>query len=169
MSNAIGTLFRIASFGESHGPSVGVIIDGCPAGLRLDMNEFRRDLDRRAPAAHPASTSRRERDVVRVLSGVLNDVTTGAPLCMLVENTDVDSSTYADLVHTPRPGHADYPAYVKYGGLSDLRGGGRFSGRITAGFVIAGTVAKALLEQIGVDVFAYTTSIGGVRAAECEP
>ena len=169
MSNTLGTLFRVTSFGESHGLSVGVVIDGCPSGVRLEATEIQRELDRRSSGGAPGSTPRREPDALRVLSGVLDGVTTGAPVCMLVENKGADSSAYASLADTPRPGHADYPARVKYGGMNDPRGGGRFSGRITAGFVMAGALAKAVLKTAGIDVFAYTTAIGGVRAAECEP
>ncbi|MFW6056315.1 MAG: chorismate synthase [Chloroflexota bacterium] len=169
MSNTLGTLFTVTSFGESHGPSVGVVIDGCPAGVRLEMDEVQRDLDRRSPGVAPGSTPRREPDAVRVLSGLLDGATTGAPVCMLVENRGADSSAYAGLANTPRPGHADYPARLKYGGMNDPRGGGRFSGRVTAGFVMAGALAKAALKSMGTDVFAYTTAIGGVYASECEP
>jgi chorismate synthase len=169
MSNTLGMLFRVTSFGESHGPTVGVVVDGCPAGLTLDMADVAADLDRRSPGSQPGATPRREGDVVHVISGLLDGVTTGAPLCMFVENKGADSSAYSGLENLPRPGHADFPARVKYGGMNDPRGGGRFSGRITAGFVMAGAVAKAVLRTAGVDVFAYTIAIGGVRAAECEP
>ncbi len=169
MSNTLGTCFRVTSFGESHGPAVGVVIDGCPAGVRLEMDEVRRDLDRRSPDVAPGSTPRHEPDALCVLSGLLNGATTGAPVCMLVENKSADSSAYGDLTNTPRPGHADYPARVKYGGMNDPRGGGRFSGRVTVGFVMAGALAKAVLKTAGIDVFAYTAAIGGVHAAECEP
>ena len=165
MSNSMGTLFRITSFGESHGPSIGIVVDGCPAGLSLSSDQIQQDLDRRRPAMKPGSTPRRESDTVRILSGTLNECTTGAPLCMVIDNTDVQSDAYASFADIPRPGHADYPARVKYGDMNDPRGGGRFSGRITAGFVMAGAVARALLSTLGIQVFAHTTQIGTVRAA----
>ena len=145
MSNSLGTLFRVTSFGESHGECVGVVIDGCPAGVQLSREHVQQELDRRRPSGQPGATSRREPDNARILSGVLEGHTTGAPICMLVENRNVQSDAYAALVDIPRPGHADYPAGVKYGGANDPRGGGRFSGRITAGFVMAGAVAKTVL------------------------
>ena len=166
MSNSLGTLFRVTSFGESHGECVGVVIDGCPAGVQLSRGRVQEELDRRRPSGQPGATSRREPDKARILSGVLEDHTTGAPICMLVENTNADSEAYARIADIPRPGHADYPAGVKYGGLNDPRGGGRFSGRITAGFVMAGAVAKAVLANVGVEVFAHTVQIGRVRVAE---
>ncbi|MBN1857063.1 MAG: chorismate synthase [Dehalococcoidia bacterium] len=164
MSNSLGTLFRITSFGESHGPSVGIVVDGCPAGLPLTPEQIQQDLDRRRPSTHPGSTPRKEPDTVRILSGVLDGHTTGAPICMLIDNTDAHSDAYAPLADIPRPGHADYPARIKYGQMNDPRGGGRFSGRITAGFVMAGAVAKAVLNTLDVRVFAHTTRIGTIEA-----
>ena len=166
MSNTIGVAFRVTSFGESHGRCVGVVVDGCPAGLKLSDGDVQRELDRRRPAQSPISTSRAERDRVEILSGLFNGFTTGAPICMLVWNRDVDSTGYERRRWTPRPGHADYTAHVRYGGFNDYRGGGRFSGRITAGYVMAGAVAKQLLKQIGVEILAHTREIGGIRAGE---
>ncbi len=168
MSNSLGTLFRVTSFGESHGECVGVVIDGCPAGVQLSRERVQQELDRRRPSGQPGATLRREPDNARILSGMLEGHTTGAPICMLVENENVQSDAYAALVDIPRPGHADYPAGVKYGGMNDPRGGGRFSGRITAGFVMAGAVAKAVLAGCGVEVFAHTVQIGRVRAPGTE-
>lgn len=165
MSNSIGQLFRLTSFGESHGTLVGIIIDGCPAGLELAADDIQPDLDRRKPGATPFSTPRQEADRAEILSGVFNGHTTGAPICLAVRNSDADSASYRDFSHIPRPGHADYTAYVKYGGRADLRGGGRFSGRITAGLVMAGSVARKLLATIGVEVIAHTAAIGGITAA----
>ena len=165
MSNSIGNIFRVTSFGESHGPCIGAVIDGCPAGLRLDFAILQHELDRRRPGQSQVATTRMEEDRLEVLSGVYNGITTGAPLCMLIWNRDQDSSKYDELQVKPRPGHADYSAQVRYGGFNDHRGGGRFSGRITAGFVMAGAVAKQLLyETLGVEVLAHTVSIGGVEA-----
>ncbi len=169
MSNSLGTLFRVTSFGESHGECVGAVVDGCPAGVRIELAAIQRDLDWRRAASQAGATPRKEPDVVRVLSGVYEGFTTGAPICMLVENTDVESSSYSDFLRIPRPGHADYPAGIRYGAFNDPRGGGRFSGRITAGFVMAGSVARAVLERKGIEVCAHTGAIGGVEAPRCEP
>jgi chorismate synthase len=157
----------MTSFGESHGRCVGVVLDGCPAGLRLDPEETQGELDRRRPGQSGLTTSRGEEDRLEVLSGVHGGRTTGAPICMLVWNKDRDSSGYEARRWTPRPGHADWTAHVRYGGFNDYRGGGRFSGRITAGYVMAGAVAKALLrETLGVKVLAHTVEIGGIRAGD---
>ncbi|MBS7619503.1 chorismate synthase [Candidatus Bathyarchaeota archaeon] len=165
MSNSFGRCFRITSFGESHGRCIGVVVDGCPAGLKLSEEDVQRDLDRRRPAQSLITSARGESDRVELLSGVFKGYTTGAPICMIVENVDVDSEPYEKLKSTPRPGHADYAAYVKYGGFADYRGGGRFSGRITAGFVMAGSVAKKLLKDVlGVEVLAHCCEIGGIKA-----
>lgn len=170
VSNAIGVAFRITSFGESHGRCVGVVVDGCPAGLKLAEGDIQRELDRRRPAQSPMTTSRAEEDRVEILSGIFNGFTTGAPICMLVWNRAADSTEYERRRWTPRPGHADYPAHVKYGGFNDYRGGGRFSGRITAGYVMAGAVAKKLLmEVLSVEVLAHTKEIGGISAREAPP
>ena len=168
MSSSLGTLFRITSFGESHGPCIGVVVDGCPAGLSLEPDVVERDLERRRAADQPGATPRREPDVMRFLSGVYEGHTTGAPIGMVIDNVTTDSSAYAEFVRTPRPGHADYPASVKYGGLNDPRGGGRFSGRITAGLVMAGAVARTVLRRAGVEVDAHTVAIGGVQAPPCD-
>jgi len=164
MSNTLGKLFTITSFGESHGRCVGVIIDGCPAGLAVSQQEIQTEVDRRRPGDGPASTSRAEADRVEVLSGIYDRRTTGAPIGLLIWNQDVDSGQYLKDRFLPRPGHADYTAYTKYGGFNDFRGGGRFSGRITATFVMAGAVARKLLGSIGVEVVAHTVAIGGIKA-----
>jgi chorismate synthase len=164
MGNSFGKLFNITSFGESHGRCVGVVIDGCPAGLAITEEDIQKELDERRPGGGVAATSRAEEDKVEVLSGIFNGHTTGAPIGMLVWNKDVDSSEYERIRHLPRPGHADYTAFIKYGGFNDFRGGGRFSGRITAAFVMAGAVAKKLLGMIDIEVLAHTVEIGGVKA-----
>lgn len=167
MSNSIGTIFRVTSFGESHGRCVGVVVDGCPAGLRLSNEDIQGELDRRRPGQGSVTTSRAESDRADLLSGVFNGHTTGAPICMLVWNEDRDSSGYEARRWTPRPGHADYTAHVRYGGFNDYRGGGRFSGRITAGFVMAGAVAKKLLfDALGVEIIAHAKEIGSLRASD---
>ena len=168
--NILGERFVVVSFGESHGRCVGVVIDGCPAGLEIAEDDIQRELDRRRPGQSIVTTQRRETDRVEILSGVFNGRTTGAPICMLVWNKDGDSRPYEIIRNTPRPGHADYVARVKYGGYNDWRGGGRFSARRTVGYVMAGAVAKKLLKDtLGVEVVAYTREIGGVAARELPP
>jgi chorismate synthase len=161
--NSIGKEFVVTTFGESHGKIVGVIIDGCPAGLPLSEADVQAEVDRRIPKQPKIVSGRTEKDTVQIVSGVFNGFTTGAPITMTVENRDVDSSDYEAMKDLPRPGHADYTARVKYGGFNDYRGGGRFSGRITVALIMAGVVAKMLLNQFGVDVFAYTKAIGNVK------
>ena len=142
--NTFGRLFRVSIFGESHGKSVGILLDGVPAGLPLTPKDFAPDLGRRRPGAK-GTTPRREDDIGLLKSGVFNDTTTGAPLLIQFENNEQDSSAYDHLKDHPRPGHADFTAFHKYGGLNDYRGSGHFSGRITLGLVAAGVVAKKLL------------------------
>jgi len=164
MENSLGRLFTITSFGESHGRCVGVIIDGCPAGLPITEEDIQREVDKRKPGTSIVATQRAEEDKVELLSGIFNGITTGAPICLLIWNKDIDSSEYEKIRFLPRPGHADYTAFMKYGGFNDFRGGGRFSGRITATFVMAGAVAKKLLNLIGIEVLAHTIEIGGIKA-----
>ncbi len=164
MENSLGELFTITSFGESHGRCVGIIIDGCSAGLPLTEEDVQKEVDRRRPEASVSGTRRVEEDKVEILSGVFKGFTTGAPVCMLLWNKDIDSSEYERTRFLPRPGHADYTAFMKYGGFNNFRGGGRFSGRITATFVMAGAVARKLLNIIGVEILAHTVEIGGIRA-----
>jgi chorismate synthase len=164
MSNSLGKLFTITAFGESHGRCVGVVVDGCPAGLPLAAADIQPELDRRRAGAGAASTSRREKDRVEILSGVLGGLTTGAPICLLVMNEDVDDSAYEKIKSKLRPGHADFTARVKYGDFNDWRGGGMFSGRMTAAFVMAGAVAGKIIKTIGIAVFAHTVAIGGIGA-----
>lgn len=149
-------------FGESHGPAIGVVLEGVPAGLALDLDAIRFDLARRAPGKNALSTARRETDEPHILSGVFEGRTTGAPLCAVMENADTRSGDYARTKDLARPGHADYAAHVRYGGCNDYRGGGHFSGRLTAPLVFAGGVAKQLLAQKGVYVGAHISSIYGV-------
>ena len=163
MGNSIGRLFIVTSFGESHGKCVGAIIDGCPAGLSLTEEVIQQEIDKRKPVIK-GTTARREKDKVEILSGIYNGFTTGAPICLMIYNEDVDSSKYEEIKEKPRPGHADYPAFMKYAGFNDHRGGGRFSGRITAGFVMAGAVAKALLARLDTEIVGYITELGGVAA-----
>jgi len=168
MSNSFGKLFTITSFGESHGRCVGIIIDGCPAGLSITEEDIQREVDKRKPGVGVAATTRVEEDKVEIIAGIFKGKTTGAPICLLLWNKDVDSSEYEKMRFLPRPGHADYTAFIKYGGFNDFRGGGRFSGRITATFVMAGAVAKKLLNLIGIEVLAHTVEIGGIKASPKE-
>lgn len=150
-------------FGESHGPAIGVVLEGVPAGLVLDLDAVRFDLSRRAPGKNALSTARREADEPHILSGLFQGHTTGAPLCAVIENTDTRSGDYERTKNLARPGHADYPAHVRYGGFQDYRGGGHFSGRLTAPLVFAGGVAKQLLAQRGIFVGAHISTIYGVN------
>lgn len=164
MNNSFGQKFCVTTFGESHGRCVGVVVDGCPAGLSVTEADIQKEVDRRRPGQVPGATTRAEEDRVEILSGVFNGCTTGAPVLMLVWNRDVDSSQYERIRMTPRPGHADYTAYMRYGGFNDFRGGGRFSGRITVTFVMAGALAKKLLARQGIEILAHTIEIGGIQA-----
>ena len=157
-------MFTITSFGESHGRCVGITVDGCPAGLALTEVDVQKQVDRRRPGIIPGTTTRAEDDKVEIISGIFNGRTTGAPLTMVVWNKDMDSGAYQKIRMTPRPGHADYTALLKSGGFNDFRGGGRFSGRITVGFVMAGAVARKVLELIGIEVLAHTVEIAGIEA-----
>jgi len=152
---------RYTIFGESHGPCVGVVLEDVPAGLALDMDFIRAMLARRAPGNGPTATARREADEPRILSGVQDGVTTGAPLCAVIDNSDTHSSDYSELADKPRPSHSDYAAWVKYGGHNDVRGGGHFSGRLTAPLVFAGAVAAQILRDRGVTVRAEISCLGG--------
>ncbi len=162
--NSIGKEFVVTSFGESHGKRVGVVIDGCPAGLPFSEADAQAELDRRIPLKPEIVSERIEKDTVDISSGVFNGFTTGAPICMMVENKEALSSDYASIRDLPRPAHADYTARIKYGNFNDYRGGGRFSGRVTVALIMAGAVAKKLLSRFDVDVLAYTKSIGKVKS-----
>jgi chorismate synthase len=156
--NSFGKIFRISVFGESHGTNVGVIIDGCPAGLPLVFSDFEADFNRRRSGAK-GTTPRKEADIPRIMSGVFNDHTTGAPLTILFENTNTRSRDYAALHDTPRPGHADFVASRKFGGFEDYRGGGHFSGRLTLALVAAGVIAKKLIAPL--EIGAQILEVGG--------
>jgi len=160
--NSFGKAFRITVFGESHGTLVGVILDGCPAGLAIDEKLVQKELNKRRPGLGEVSSTRREIDRVEITSGVFKGRSTGAPICMTIKNTDVDSRAYEAIKSKPRPGHADYPAHVKFGGYRDYRGGGRFSGRMTAPVVAAGAIAKSLLDLWNIEVLAHTVEIAGI-------
>jgi len=161
--DSIGKEFVVTCFGESHGRCVGVVVDGCPAGLQLSERDIQEEMDKRIPPKPEIVSARKEEDVVEVLSGIFNGFTTGAPICTLVWNKEAVPDEYDQIKDVPRPGHADYPARIKYGGFNDHRGGGRFSGRITVAFVMAGAIAKKLLSLFGVEVLAYAVEIGKVK------
>jgi chorismate synthase len=161
--NIFGQAFRVTTFGESHGLAVGVVVDGCPPGLELSVEDIQAELDRRRPGQSELSTPRKEEDRVEVLSGVFEGKTTGAPIAMMVRNLDVDSAAYLEIRHKPRPNHADLTYALKYGHY-DWRGGGRASGRETVGRVAAGAIAKKLLSTLGVEVLGHVVEVHGVKA-----
>jgi chorismate synthase len=166
--NVFGRLFRITIFGESHGESVGVNIDGCPAGLPLSVDDFLADIERRKGGTQKGTTPRKEDDLPIFKSGVFNGRTTGAPLTILFENNNTRSTDYEKQRAVPRPGHADFVAHQKFGGFEDFRGGGHFSGRLTVALVAAGVIAKKLLARVGsgVPVQARILEIGGEQDLE---
>ena len=162
--NTIGKLFTVTTFGESHGPALGCIVDGCPPGLELSEADIQGDLDRRKPGTSRYTTQRREEDLVKILSGVFEGKTTGTPIGLLIENTDQRSKDYSNISEQFRPGHADYTYHMKYG-FRDYRGGGRSSARETAMRVAAGAIAKKYLQQrLGVQVRGYLAQLGPVKA-----
>lgn len=163
-SNTFGTVFKYTTWGESHGKMIGVVIDGCPAGIELTIEEIQRELDQRTPGRNPYTSPRRETDQAEIVSGLMNGKTTGAPLSILIHNQDVDSSKYASLQTILRPGHANYTYLQKYG-LYDYNGGGRASARETACRVAAGAVAKKLLSHFTIEVLAYLQQIGDLQAS----
>lgn len=162
-SNSYGTLFRISTFGESHGPAIGVVIDGCPAGLPVDETFIQHELDRRKPGQSKITTQRKEDDTFKILSGVFEGKTTGMPIAIVIENQDQRSKDYSHIANTFRPSHADFTYEVKYGNR-DYRGGGRSSARETAARVAAGAVAKLLLQHFGVSIQAYVSKVGDLSA-----
>lgn len=160
--NTLGSVFCVTTWGESHGAATGAVVDGCPAGLDLAEADIQQALDRRKPSTGVASTSREEEDRVEILSGVFEGKTTGTPISLLIRNIDARSSNYNDLKDVFRPGHGDYTYYKKYG-VRDWRGGGRASGRETVARVAAGAVAQKVIAAVGMEVIAYTKSIGGIE------
>jgi len=161
--NTLGEQFTLTSFGESHGRCIGMVLDGCPSGLPLSESDLQFELDKRKPGQSIITTQRKEEDKVEILSGVFNGYTTSAPICAIIWNKDSDSKPYEVIKNSPRPGHADYPSLVKYGGYADYRGSGRFSGRLTATMVMGGAIAQKLLNHtLGIETIAYTTQIGQI-------
>jgi chorismate synthase len=162
MSNSYGILFRITTFGESHGPAIGVIIDGCPAGLAIDEAFIQSELDRRKPGQSKITTQRKEDDTFKILSGVFEGKSTGTPIAIVIENQDQRSKDYSHIAETFRPSHADYTYETKYG-IRDYRGGGRSSARETAARVAAGAIAKLMLKKHGVDINAFVSKVGDIQ------
>ncbi len=160
--NSFGNLFKITSYGESHGPGIGVIIDGCPSGLAIDMEFIQSELDRRKPGQSNIVTQRKESDSFKLLSGIFEGKTTGTPIHIFIPNEDANSKDYAEWEDIFRPSHADFTYWEKYG-IRDHRGGGRSSARETAGRVAAGAIAKLLLRQSGINITAYTEQVGNIK------
>ena len=167
MPNTFGTLFRITTWGESHGKAIGVVLDGCPAGLSINEENIQKELDKRAPGQSEIMSPRKEADKVEILSGVFEGKTTGTPISMIIHNKDVDSSKYERIRYLLRPGHADFTYQIKYG-FRDYRGGGRSSARETAARVAAGAIAKKLLARHGIKIVAYVKEIAGVEAKKID-
>ncbi len=161
--NIFGNKFKIMTWGESHGKAIGVVIDGVPPGLELSVEDIQNDLDRRKPGQSEITSQRKEKDKVEILSGLFNGKTTGTPISLMIENEDVDSSTYEELKEIFRPGHADYTYQIKYKGFNDYRGGGRSSGRETATRVAGGAVARKLLKSRKISIFGYVKQIGNIK------
>lgn len=169
MSSIYHGYLTVSIFGQSHGPAIGVTMDGLPAGEAIDIDELRAFLTRRAPGRDDWSTPRKEADAPEFLSGLFEGKTCGAPLTAVIRNTNTRSGDYANLRDVPRPGHADYTAQVKYGGAQDAAGGGHFSGRLTAPLCIAGGICKQLLAREGITVGAHISAIGGVEDRPFDP
>jgi len=162
-SNSFGNIFRITTWGESHGKAMGVVIDGCPAGIKLSNDDINLALSRRAPGKNPYTSPRTEADIAEIYSGVFEEVTTGAPISIIIPNKDADSSKYEPIKHLLRPGHANY-TYTKKYGVFDYRGGGRASARETVCRVAAGAVAQKILDNAGIQVLSYMRSIGNINS-----
>mgnify|MGYP005763582593 FL=1 len=169
MSSTWGETVRISIFGESHGIAIGVVIDGLPAGEPVDMDAVLAQMKRRAPGQDKSATPRKESDFPKVMSGLLNHTTTGAPLCAVIENTNTRSQDYGNLLDVPRPGHSDYPAYLHYHGFNDIRGGGHFSGRLTAPLVFAGAICRQILERRGIRIGGHVASVAQIQDTLFDP
>jgi len=165
MNNTYGKLFRITTFGESHGKAIGLVLDGCPAGLAIDLDFIQSELTRRRPGQSAIVTQRKEKDSVEILSGIFEGKTTGTPLMMIIWNKDAKSKDYSHIADIFRPSHADYTYQKKYG-IRDYRGGGRSSARETAARVAAGAVAKLLLKKIGIEINAFVSQVGHLKMEE---
>lgn len=166
MSNTIGKCFKISIFGESHSAGIGVVIDGIPAGMKIDFEQVAQAMARRAPNKSQASTKRKEADIPELLSGCVDGVATGTPLAAIIRNTDTRSQDYANLAKLMRPGHADYTGHIKYNAANDIRGGGHFSGRLTAPLVLAGSIATQYLASKGIAIGAHIKRIANILDAD---
>ncbi len=162
MKSSVGNALRLTVFGESHGAAIGAVVEGLPAGVRLDVPFMESELARRAPGRDKSTTPRRESDTPEILSGIFEGVTTGAPLALIIRNGNTKSGDYDNLKANPRPSHSDYAAYVKFDGMNDVRGGGHFSGRLTAPIVAVGAICKQILKEKGITVGGHIKSIGTV-------
>lgn len=169
MSSMMGNKIKISVFGQSHSKAIGVVIDGLPAGKKIDMEKVMAFMERRAPGRNAYSTKRFEADKPEILSGLVNDTTCGAPLCMVIYNENQNSADYNNIMDTPRPSHADYSAYIKHNGFNDISGGGHFSGRLTAPLCFAGAVCLQILEDMGVNVQAHILSIKDIKDDKFNP
>ena len=169
MSGFWGNNIKYSIYGESHGNGIGILIDGLPAGLELDLDEIHGEMDRRRPGKSSIATSRNESDNFDILSGYFNNKTTGSPLCILIKNSNTISGDYAEIKNVMRPGHADFTGFVKYGGFNDYRGGGHFSGRITAPLVFAGAIAKQILREKNIFITAHISSVGNIKDDDFNP
>lgn len=164
-----GNTLQLTIFGESHGTAIGAVLEGLPAGEPIETDRVLIQMARRAPGRDLSSTPRREKDEPKILSGMLNGRTTGAPLCAVIANTNAHSADYNELRDVPRPGHSDYPAFLRYNGFNDVRGGGRFSGRMTAPLVFAGAVCRQILKRRGISIGAHVLAVHGVRDTPFDP
>ena len=162
MGNTLGKIFKLTTFGESHGVAIGGVIDGCPAGLNIDLQAVQNELDRRKPGQNKITTSRKESDTVEFLSGIFEGKTTGTPIGFMIKNQDQKSQDYIEIKNAFRPSHADFTYQEKYG-IRDYRGGGRSSARETANWVVGGAIARQILYKVGVKINAYVSAVGGVR------
>lgn len=169
MSSTFGKNLKISVFGESHGPAIGVVIDGLPPGQHINLSDVLLHLSRRAPGNDITATPRKESDIPEILSGLLNGTTTGAPLTAIIKNTNTKSVDYNNLKSNPRPGHADYTAAIKYKSFNDIRGGGHFSGRLTACMVFAGSICRQILKNYGIDIAAHIYSISSIYDQPLNP
>ena len=169
MSSTYGEHLKLSVFGQSHGPAVGMTLDGIPAGLPVDAEKLQRFLNQRAPGQNALATPRKEPDVPEFLSGIVDGYTCGAPIAAVITNTDKRTGDYENLKDVPRPGHADYTADVKYGGFQDAAGGGHFSGRLTAPICIAGGLCKQWLEEMGIHIGAHIDFLGGITDTAFDP
>ena len=169
MSSYLGKNLHVSVFGQSHAKAIGVSVDGLPAGEKIDLEELQRFMNRRAPGRDATATTRREGDVPEILCGLVDDVTCGAPLAAIIENTNTRSKDYDKLKDVPRPGHADYTAQIRWGGWQDVRGGGHFSGRLTAPLCVAGGIAIQILRRRGIDIAAHIYSVGGEKDRPFDP